>query len=257
MVLEPRHKAYPQEAEEGEHVLPLRGIVRVLWRRLWLIVLVMVVLTGTAVGFSLVQTSTYEGSLKLLVGQRQEAGTPPANLGGNIEGLERLTKTLTEAVSSRLVAEAVVERLNLGIAPEDLLENLKVQQIPETQFIRVDYRDSDPRRAQLVANTVGEVVSELISDVSSDANAVTVTVWVPARVPNNPVSPNLQLNVLLALVLGAVLGLGLVFLLEYLGDNWRSPEETERVPEAPDFGVSPNFAPSGRALDDGKEGERR
>jgi capsular polysaccharide biosynthesis protein len=208
-------------ADGGEHALSLGDAARIIRRRLWVVLLVVVVLTGVAVGFTLAQTPTYEASARMLV-QRQAAGDSP-NLGGDIEGLQRLTKTLSEAVDSRPVAETVVEQLELGMSAEDLLDNLRVQQIPETQFIAVNYRDPSPERAQLVANKVGEVSTGLISEVSPDANSVTLTVWQPATAPASPASPNLKLNVLLALVVSTVLGLGLAFLLEYLGDGRRSP----------------------------------
>jgi len=211
-------KAYPQYDEGERDVLSLRDIVRIILKRLWVIVLVTLVLVGVAVGFSLAQTPTYESSIKVLVGQRQatEDSGSLGNLGNDIQGLQQLTTTLTAAVDSRPVAEAVIKRLNLDMTPESLLANLDAQQIPDTQFIQVTYRDSNPERARLVANTVGEVFSELVSKVSPDANGVTATVWESAVAPDNPVSPNLKLNIFMALVLGVTLGLILVFLLEYL-----------------------------------------
>ncbi|MEW6638555.1 MAG: hypothetical protein AB1425_17275, partial [Actinomycetota bacterium] len=62
-----------------------------------------------------------------------------------------------------------------------------------------------------------------------------------AAVPEDPVSPNPVRNGLLALLLGLMLGVGLAFLLEYLDDTWRSPEELELVSGVPNFGVIPEF----------------
>ena len=217
------------QGDEGEQVLPLIQIVYVIWKWIWIIVLAAMVTVAATAGASLMEVPTYESTIKILVGQKQEEGSPSgaSNLGSNVEGLQQLTKTLTEAVRSRPVAEAVIKRLNLGVTPEDFLKNLQVQQIPETQFIQVTYRDSSPRNAQLVANTTGEVASELISQVSPDANAVTAKVWQTAEVPDSPVSPNLRLNILLALVVGVVFGLGLAFLLEYFdgGSRWKRQNE--------------------------------
>lgn len=54
-------------------------------------------------------------------------------------------------------------------------------------------------------------------------------------------SPDPVRNGALALVLGLMLGVGLAFLLEYLDDSWRSPEEVEQVSGVPTFGVIPEF----------------
>jgi succinoglycan biosynthesis transport protein ExoP len=220
-------QAYPQYDEAEEDVLPLREILHIVLRRIWIIVLAMIVATGLALGFSLAQTPTYKASVKILVGQREDVGHV-ASLSGDVEGLQQLTKTLTAAVDSRPVAEAVIKRLNLETTPEALLDNLQAQQVPETQFIQVSYEDPSAERAQLVAETTGEAFSDLISTVSPKAYAVTATIWEPAQVSEEPVSPNLKLNVFLGLVLGVVLGLALAFLSESLGV--RNARE-ERGPE--------------------------
>ncbi len=41
------------EASEGEYVISLGDLLRVVWKRMWAVLLVAVVLTGAAVGFSL------------------------------------------------------------------------------------------------------------------------------------------------------------------------------------------------------------
>lgn len=221
-------------------MLPLRDLVRVVWGRLWVILLVVCLTVGVAVGYSLVQTPKYEASVKMLVGQKERTGDA-SSLGSDVQGLQQFTQTLTAAVSNRPLVQTVIDQLNLRTSPEAFLANLSAQQIPETQFIQITYEDSDPKRAQLVVNTVGDVFSRRISEVSPDASAITATVWEPAAVPDAPKSPDLMLNLLLALGLGVVLGLGLVFLLEYLDDSWRSPEEAEQVTGIPTFGVVPNL----------------
>jgi capsular polysaccharide biosynthesis protein len=66
-------------------------------------------------------------------------------------------------------------------------------------------------------------------------------VWEYATVPGAPESPDPLRNGLVALALGLLLGMGLAFLLEYLDDSWRSPEEVEQASGIPMFGVIPKF----------------
>ena len=51
----------------------------------------------------------------------------------------------------------------------------------------------------------------------------------PASLPHTPISPNIKLNVIVAAFIGLVLALGGAFLLEYLDDSIRSPEEAEKL----------------------------
>jgi capsular exopolysaccharide synthesis family protein len=224
-------------AEDG-YILSLRDVLPVIRRRLWIISLVAVVLTGAAVGFSVAQTPMYEASIKILVGQ--ERGTSEAPIG--VYDLQQLTLTMVGGVSSRPVAEAVIRQQDLRMTPKEFLEeHLTVEQEPETQWIQVSYRDSNPERAQRVANAVGDVFSKRVSEVSPSANAITATVWERAVVPDEIVSPNPLRNGFLALALGLMIGAGLAFFVEYLDDSWRSPEEMEQISGATTFGIIPEI----------------
>jgi capsular polysaccharide biosynthesis protein len=228
------------EVDGAEDSLPLREIVRVLRRRLWLIMAVTIVIVGGAVGFGVAQTPMYEASTKLLVGQQQDAGDP-YNLAGDVQGLQLLTKTLATAVNTRPMARVVIQQLDLSINPNDLMANVEVQEIPDTQFVQVTYKDTSPERAQLIANSIGDVFSARISEISPKASGVTVTVWEPATKPTNPVSPNFMFILPLALVLGVVLGVTLALLLEYWVSGWRSTQEVERAFGRPVIAVVPAF----------------
>lgn len=230
----------PADTSEDEYILSLGDLLQVIWKRLWAIILMAVLLTGAAVGYSFGQTPIYEASIKILVGQEGRSNVP-GGLGGEVQGLQQITLTMAEAVNSRPVAQAVIKKLKLDITPEEFLANMTVEQVGTTQFIQVDYRDPDPRKARRVANAIGEVFSEEVSKVSPSANSITATLWERAVAPADPASPNLLLNGLLALMLGLMLGVGLAFLLEYLDDSWRSPEEVEQISGVPTFGIIPEF----------------
>jgi len=205
--------------------------------------LVATVLTGAVVGLSVAQTPTYEASITILVGQERGITETP----NDVIGLQQLTQTMVGAVSSRRVAEAVIRQQDLRMTSDKFLEeHLSVEQVPNTQWIQVSYRDVSPERAQQVANAVGDVFSKQISEVSPNANAIaiTATVWERAVVPDAPVTPNPVRNGLLALAVGLIIGVGLAFLLEYLDDSWDSPEEMEQVSGAPTFGIIPEIKAS-------------
>ena len=240
---EPRLDALTRATSEGEYILSLGDILRTLRQRLWIIVLSAVAFLGVAMGYSLSQTPMYEASTTLLVGQALEGEASSSNLSGSeIEGLQSLTKTMAIAVNTHRIAEAVIQDLNLSIAPEDFLKNLRAEQIPETEFIEVTYRDPNPKRVQKITSTIAVVFSTQVSEISPSASAVTATVWEQATVTENPVSPKPMRNGLLGLALGAMLGVIVAFLLENIDDSWRSAEQVEQVTGVPTVGIIPTFA---------------
>jgi capsular polysaccharide biosynthesis protein len=162
--------------------------------------MVAVVIVAMAVtSASLMQTPTYEASAQVLAAQKQgDPGQPQQTI---------ILETM-HAIDSRPVAEEAIQRLGLPmVEPADLLDNLTVEQVEGTLFIVLTYEDSDPMRARLIANTVGQVASEFISERSSSFRA---TVWEKAALPEYPVSPRPLRNGLLTLVIGLVLSAVLV-----------------------------------------------
>ena len=200
-----------------------------------LIVLIIVLIEGLAVGSSFLETPQYEASIKVLIGQQTDAKSAPVS----VYDLQQLTLTMAQAVATYPVAEAAIRRSDLSVAPETLVENLNSEAIEATQFIEVTYANSDPQKAKRMVNAVGDAFSEQVSRISPSANAVTATVWEEAQVPESPVSPNPVRRAFFALVIGAILGAGLALLLEAIDDRWQSPEEVEQFSGIPTLGVVP------------------
>ena len=238
------------EAPVEEYDISLRDVLLSIWRRLWIVVLVAVVFVGVALAFTLSRPYFYESSTTLLV--MQKADEAPSSLGAQVQGLGEITVTIAEVVATRPVATATIQRLGLSMSPEDLLDNVQVEQVPATQVIKVAYQDRNPERAQKVADSIGTVFSEQVAQVTG-AKGVRVMTWEEPMVSESPgVHPipfltglllpgwlALIFNGLLGLVVGLMVGVGLALVLELLDDSWRSPKEAEEVAGAPVFGVVP------------------
>jgi succinoglycan biosynthesis transport protein ExoP len=229
------------EVPTSKHEFSVLDLLRALRKRLWVVLLTTVLLVGAAVVFSLLQETTYEASIKVLIAQEEDQAQPGA-LGSDVQGLQQVTQTLAVAIDSRPVAEEAIRRLNLRISPKNLIEDrLNVEQIGTTQFINVTYEDSDPRQAQRIVDTIGEVFSQRVANTDVGNGSVTATVWERSDLPTDPVSPNLALNLGAGLVLGLLLGTALALLLEFFDDSWRSPEELEHISGITNFGTIPEF----------------
>lgn len=226
------------EHVEQEHQLTLGEILSVLWRRLWVVLMVAAICVLGTVSLSLAQTPQYEATAMILIGQEP---------GGPAQDLQELMPTVTDLVSTRPVATDVIQELDLQMTPGGFLGNLTVDQAESTQKLEVSYRTSDPEMARDIANAVAGAVSNRISRANLGAEAITVTVWEQAVAPGAPVSPDPVRNGLLALAIGLLLGLGVAFFLEYLDDSLRSPQEVEQVSGLLNFGMIRKFkVPKGK-----------
>jgi capsular polysaccharide biosynthesis protein len=234
------------EAPQDEYILSINDPFRVIWKRLWLIVLVVIASVGFSLGYTSLQTPTYTSSAKVLLGVQEQdnpsnAGNGPGALSAEAQGLKEFARTAELAIQTRPVAEAVVERLDLSMSPEEVLENLSAKRIEESPFIEISYESADPEEAQRILATVGDVFSERVQVVSPASNSLDAIVWEEATVPTSPTGPDLRRNVAIGLVVGGFLGLSLAFLVERLDYRWHSLEEVEELSGTPTFASIPRY----------------
>jgi succinoglycan biosynthesis transport protein ExoP len=84
-----------------------------------------------------------------------------------------------------------------------------------------------------------------IAEAQSVSNVVPVE---PASVPVAPIRPRIMTNTVMAAVVGAMVAVGLIFLIEYLDDTVKSPEELARVTDIPVIGMITDVGKSGEGL---------
>ena len=78
-----------------------------------------------------------------------------------------------------------------------------------------------------------------VSEELGSLKASNISVVDPAEVPGTPVSPDKTKNLILALLFGLFGGVGLCFLLEYLDNTVKGPDEVEKLTGLPSLGVIP------------------
>jgi non-specific protein-tyrosine kinase len=77
--------------------------------------------------------------------------------------------------------------------------------------------------------------ASLLSFVSGGANSIRVVE--PASLPTAPIGPNKSLTILLAAAIGMLLALGAAFLLDYLDDTIKTPEDVQAATHLATLGV--------------------
>lgn len=73
-----------------------------------------------------------------------------------------------------------------------------------------------------------------LAEAQSTSNILVVT---PAEVPTLPIRPRITTNTLLGSIAGLILAVGLIFLIEYLDDRLRSPDQVSQILGLPTIGL--------------------
>ncbi|MGN0165974.1 MAG: YveK family protein [Lachnospiraceae bacterium] len=147
-----------------------------------------------------------------------------------------LTKDYAELIKSRTVMSNVIAELDLknkyndmsGITPDGLAGMITVTTSNETRVLQITVTDTDPARAQDIANAVRVAASRQIYDVM-DIDAVNVVDY--ANLPETPVSPNTKKNIVIGGLLGFLLAVAGVVIVYLLDDTIKNPDDVEKYLE--------------------------
>ncbi|MGB3990720.1 MAG: Wzz/FepE/Etk N-terminal domain-containing protein [Acetivibrionales bacterium] len=221
--------------------ISIKDIFGMLVRRWW-IILVFAVVFGAAVYIrtNFFAVPLYNASTTLYVGKNTDQfGIENAdlNLGSS------LILDYREIAKSRLVAYEVLDELGLGMSAEEMSDKIMVDQKDTTRVIEITVKDSDPQMAMDIANTVAEVFRRKVADIMQIEN---VQIIDTAELPELPVSPQKRVNYAVGVLLGLMAGFGLVFLIEFLDDTVKTPEDVLKHTGFVVIGTIPVFSRKGR-----------
>ncbi|AOY78270.1 Capsular polysaccharide type 8 biosynthesis protein cap8A [Clostridium formicaceticum] len=206
--------------------LDLREYIHIIQKRFWLIVIITVLamLTSGVISYYVLDP-IYQASTTIMVGKPQSE----SELGQlQLQDLNlnlRLAKTYGEIVKSRSVSQEVIREMNLDLTPEQLTSKTTVDLVRDTEFITIKVTDTDPQLAADIANNLSKTFKKYVMQIMRVDN---VQVLDAAVVPMSPIKPRKQLNIAIAGVLGLMFSLFLVFLMEYLDNTIKTPEDIQR-----------------------------
>lgn len=154
---------FPQLATRIMEISPNKAVtseiheyLSVFWRRKWIIILSVLMVTSVAVLYALMYaTPQYQSSADVL---QRRTGLDKVFLGSDLFAEpsyqpERGLQTSAELVKSPEVTDAVREKLGNEFDGRDLSTMIEVSPVKQTDIIRITATDSDPQTAALVANT--------------------------------------------------------------------------------------------------------
>ncbi len=218
--------------------ISLREYFLIIRNRIGLIILLTVisVVTSGLVSFFVLKPE-YQTFTTLIVGKPKDYQNVDNKLDYNDLLLnQKLVSTYGELVKTRAVADEVIENLGLDISYKDFREKVNVNLVKDTEIIKLEVVDTDPILAAEIANETAQVFMENVKDIMMVEN---VQVIDRAQVPDMPIKPRPKLNMAIAGVLGLMVGIFLVFLLEYLDNTIKTPDDVEKYLGLPVIGTIP------------------
>ncbi|CEI73372.1 YveK family protein [Romboutsia hominis] len=220
-----------------EETIDLREYFSIIKKRLWIIASITVLAAAISGVLSFfVLKPVYQANSTLIVNTEENEETNTLT-GDQFTVTQKLAVTYGEIIKSRAVIEPVIKKLNLDKTYEELEKQIVVSPVKDTQIINISVEDKNPKIARDIANELPKVFTKEAKRITK-ANSVEVID--KAIIPENPIKPNKVMNIAIASVLGIMIGLFVVFLIEYLDNKIKTPQDIEKHLDLQILGVIPN-----------------
>ncbi|GAA0095266.1 YveK family protein [Clostridium perfringens] len=229
-----------------ENTISLQEIAYALKKRWKLIALITIAATlvSAILSFFVIKPQ-YEAKTKLFIG-KQETQENNAYNNSDVMMYQQLMKTYAELVKTSDLVTKAVKSANLNYNQNEIkrvLNDLTATPSVDTQILDLSFKGGNPKEVLKVTEAVTD---EFISESKELIPNGNVQVIQKPQLPEHPVSPNKKLNILIAFVLGLMIGAGVVLLLEYLDNTFKSREELEKTLELPIIGTIPDYDNMGK-----------
>ncbi len=214
--------------------MELQDYIRILRRRGWIIILLMVMTSTAAFAFGKLQTPIYQSSVDILV-------QPARADWGITQSAKILLRSYASWMNTNTRAQEVIDLLHLDRVPADLLGDVQVASDESRLIIQMTVEDPDGD----LANDIAQVWTDIFIQWRNAENAkqrkedrVEAFQLDPPRYALD--RPKWKINVVAGLVLGALVGSVITFALEWIESGVvRRPEDIDRYLGLPLLGTIP------------------
>lgn len=220
-----------------EQVISIEEIFEALKKRWKMIVLITIVATVISGVFSFfIIDPVYEASTKLFVGK--EENSEEVYNSNDIAMYQKLLKTYSETIKTRDLLTSAIKDSKYDLEVGAVSSALTVVPVADTQILQIKYQSKDPKEAEIVLKAISNNFIKTAKELVPNGNVRTIEA---VEMPEKPVSPNKKMNIAIAFLLGLMVSVGLVFLLEYLDNTYKTKEQLEKELELPVLGVIPTL----------------
>ena len=224
--------------EQDKFEIDVFQLVKVLWKRKFLIVLAALVAGLAAFAYSSFMIKPqYASTTRIYVVNRNQADKPGLT-NQDLQAGAYLVKDYREIILSQDVLEKVVADQKLTMDAKTLGRKVSVTVPAETRIVSITVRDGNPEEASRIANALREVAAQKIISVTRVSDVTTLE---EARPATSPSSPNIRRNTMIATIAGVGFVTIIVLLVELLDDRVKRPEDIEEVMHISLLGVIPNL----------------
>jgi capsular polysaccharide biosynthesis protein len=201
------------------------SILKKRWLLLVVITLVSTLISGIVSYF--VIKPIYKSDISVIIQKQNSVDSNNTSMSYNdVLMYQKLVKTYSELAKSRTVADHAINALGIDMKTDALRGMIAVAPKGDTEFLTITVRSKNAEQAMKLANQLAKSLKQVSINIKKADN---VEILDPAQLPVNQDSPKPMLNMAIAFFLGLMVSVGLIFLIEYLDNTVKSPDDIEKL----------------------------
>jgi len=217
--------------------LELSRYISLLWKRGWIVVLVVAIAVLSAYGFSKMQTPIYRASIQISI-------NPARPDWGLAQAAKIFLRNYMVNMTTHTWAQKIIDQLKLDVPTSHLLSLTHTSSDESNMTIQIDVDHEDSKVAQDIAWAWANLFVEWRTaenlDLPKESRVSAATLDTPTV---SLYKPKTKINVIAAGVIGLLVGGLIVFFLEWIeSDIIRSAQDTEKYVGVTVLGTLPPFA---------------
>lgn len=223
------------------YVIDFLHVVKYVWKKIWIIVLVSVI--GGVLAFSYSNffiTPEYSSSVMLYVNNSSfSLGSANFSISSSeLIAAQSLVKTYSEILKNKTTLNKVIDKAQLDYTWEELYYMIDASSVNDTEILNVTVTADDPYVAAQIVNTIAEVLPNTISEIIEGSSMKVVDT---GAVNEQKVYPNITRFTEVGLFFGAVLALIVVVIIALIDDTIHDDEYILRTYDYPILAKVPNL----------------
>ena len=175
----------------------------------------------------------YKSDVNVIIVNKDKQTT---SLQSDLAANQKLAATYRELVTSRSVLNEVIEDLDLTYTVSQLQKMISVQNVNETEIIKITVSSSKPKEAKEIANIIAVKFQDEVKDIYNLENVSIIDKAVLAKEPYNI---NVVKESIIYIALGVVLSCGVIFVIYYFDNTIKSIDQVEKRLGIPVIGTVP------------------
>ncbi|MEN8906740.1 MAG: polysaccharide biosynthesis tyrosine autokinase [Clostridiales bacterium] len=178
----------------------------------------------------------YRAETTLFLGKEKD------KIGGlslqDLQAGSQLIVDYREIIISKLSLSIVKNDMEINVGYSEFKNSIDVQTVKDSRIFKISFDSTDPEFAAVTANKLAQVMVRLADDIVEVKN---VKVIDRAEIPKYSIKPDIKRNMTISGAIGIAISLLLIFLLEFIDNTFKKPEDIEKRLSTNVIGTIPRF----------------